>query len=466
MHSNWLPNIVKRSESGPYTKEADFDKLIVQKVPELIRKYQLSYDPEVLVPADDDLARRLFEAGMELFLEVGVFNMSTQRRILFSREEVESGLALVPREFTVGSGKDAVVMRHRGVESRSPCVIHSGPTGTPTSERYHPLILESCAQEPLVDCLGAGSVSTYRGEQIIPGTPLEILAVERDAAVARAAVRNAGRPGMHINDVASPLTCAGKISTIHHEWGLRATDGLLVSQMVELKTDYDQLSRVSRLKTLGMHIVDLMTPLIGGLGGGPVGTIIVTVACHLLGVMLYNASYHIYGHMHLLNSTDTDRMGLWGYGAGGQALALQTRIQSINAIYTRAGLGTEQVLWEIAAASCASTVSGLHQGGIGATGGSREDHTSGLENRFNAQVSHACLDMSREEANEFVLSCLSRYEETHQNPPEGKAFAELYNTETLEPTEEWLEIYHRVSEQLAAEGLDIHQAWKNARVPQ
>jgi methylamine--corrinoid protein Co-methyltransferase len=400
---------------------------------------------------------------MDLFLEMGVYNMSTQRRILFSKDEIEEALALIPRSFTVGTGKDAVVMRHRGVESEIPCLIHSGPTGTPSSERYHPFILESCAQEPLVDCLGSGSVSTYQGEKIIPGTPLEILAVQRDAAVAREATRKAGRPGMHINDVASPLTCAGKISTINPEWGMRPTDGLLVSQMVELKIDYDQLSRVARMKTVGMHIVDLMTPLVGGLGGGPVGTVIVTIACHLLGVMCYQASYHIYGHMHLLHSTDTDRMGLWGYAAGGQALALNTPIQSINAIYTRAGLGTEEVLWEIAAASLASTVSGLHQGGVGATGGSREDHTSGLENRFNAQVAHSSLGLSREEANGFVLEFLSHYEESHKDPPAGKSFPEIYDLNKLEPREEWLDIYHRVSDAITSSGLDIKNGWKAAR---
>jgi methylamine--corrinoid protein Co-methyltransferase len=463
MYSNWLPEIVKRSESGPYIKESDFDMKITRRIPELIQEYGLAYDPNVLVPADDDLANRLFQAGMDLFIEMGVYNMSTQRRILFSRDEVEEALALIPRNFTVGSGKDAVVMRHRGVESGIPCLIHSGPTGTPCSEKYHPFILESCAQEPLVDCLGGGSVSTYQGEKIIPGTPLEILAVQRDAAVAREATRKAGRPGMHINDVASPLTCAGKISTINPEWGMRPTDGLLVSQMVELKIDYDQLSRVARMKSLGMHIVDLMTPLVGGLGGGPVGTVIVTIACHLLGAMCYHASYHIYGHMHLLHSTDTDRMGLWGYAAGGQALALNTSIQSINAIYTRAGLGTEEVLWEVAAASLASTVSGLHQGGVGATGGSKEDHTSGLENRFNAQVSHSSLGMSREDANGFVLEFLSHYEETHKNPPPGKPFPEIYNFETLEPREEWLECYHRVSDAITKSGLDIHNGWKAAR---
>jgi methylamine---corrinoid protein Co-methyltransferase len=463
VNSNWLPEIVRRSESGPYMKEADFDMAIARKVPELVQKYGLEYDPNVLVPSDDDMANRLYQAGLELFLEMGAYNMSTQRRVMFSRDEVEHTVALAPKNFTVGTGKDARVMRHRGVESDIPCIIHSGPTGTPCSEKYHPYILESCAQEPLVDCLGSGSLSTYMGDKTIPGTPLEILGVQRDAVVAREAVRKAGRPGMHINDVASPLTCAGKISTINPEWGMRSTDGLLVSQMVELKTDYDQLSRAARMKSVGMHIVDLMTPLVGGLGGGPQGTAIVTVACHLLGVMCYSASYHIYGHMHLLNSTDTDRMGLWIYAIGGQALALNSPILSINAIYTQAGLGTEEVLWEIAAASVASTVSGIHQGGVGATGGSTEDHTSGLENRFNAQVSHSSLGMSRADANGYVLEFLSHYEETHKNPPPGKPFSQLYNLEPLEPTEEWLELYNRVSDAIVDIGLDIRNGWKQAR---
>lgn len=463
MKSNWLPEIVKRSEAGPFMKESDFDMAIARRVPELVGKYGLTYDPNLLVPSDDDMASRLYQAGMELFLEMGAYNMSTQRRVLFTRDEVEEAVALAPKNFTVGTGKDAVVMRHRGVESDIPCNIHSGPTGTPCSEQYHPFILESCAQEPLVDCLGGGSVSTYMGEKTIPGTPLEILGVQRDAAVAREAARKAGRPGMHINDVASPLTCAGKISTINPDWGLRPTDGLLVSQMVELKTDYDQLSRAARMQTVGMHIVDLMTPLVGGLGGGPQGTAVVTIACHLLGVMCYAASYHVYGHMHLLESTDTDRMGLWVYSIGGQALALNTPIQSINAIYTQAGLGTEEVLWEIAAASIASTVCGLHQGGVGATGGSTEDHTSGLENRFNAQVSHSSLGMTRDEANGYVLEFLQHYEDSHRNPPPGKPFSQIYKLDPLEPTEEWLDIYNRVSDEIVDIGLDIRNGWKKAQ---
>jgi len=455
MYSNKLPEITKRSEEGPYMKEKDFDMALARKVSQLVEKYGLEFQPEVLVPADDDMADRLYQASLELLVDQGVYNMSTQRVIHFTRREVEEAVATAPRKLTLGAGKDAVVMEHRSVESTKPCVVHSGPTGTPCSETYYPLITASCAQEPLVDCLGAGSVSTYMGDKIIPGTPLEILGVQKDAVTLREAARKAGRPGMHINDVASPLTCAGKISAINKELGLRSTDGLLVSQMVEFKTDYDQLSRVAYMQSAGMHIVDLMTPLVGGLGGSAEGTAIVTVASHLCGILIYNPSYHIYGHMHLLESTDTDRMGLWIYSIGGQALARNTPVVSITAIYTQAGLGTPEVLWEVAAASIASTVSGLHQGGIGATGGSREDHTSGLENRFNAQVSHATLGMDRKEANDLVLSCVERYEASHQDPPPGKSFPELYDLDVVEPNQEWMDIYLEVCEELEDLGLPL-----------
>ena len=107
MNSNWLPEIVKRSESGPFMKEADFDMAIAKRVPELIQEFGLTYDPNVLVPSDDDLANRVFQAGLELFLEMGAYNMSTQRRALFTRDEVEEAVALAPKDFTLGEGKDA-----------------------------------------------------------------------------------------------------------------------------------------------------------------------------------------------------------------------------------------------------------------------------------------------------------------------------------------------------------------------
>ena len=56
MKSNWLPEIVSRSENGPYMKESEYDLTLAKTVMKLIGDYDLTYDPQVLVPSDDDLA--------------------------------------------------------------------------------------------------------------------------------------------------------------------------------------------------------------------------------------------------------------------------------------------------------------------------------------------------------------------------------------------------------------------------
>jgi methylamine---corrinoid protein Co-methyltransferase len=463
MHTNRLPEIVNRSENGPFMKEAAYDMALARKTAELVKQNGIRFDPQVLVPRDDDMADRLYQAGLDLFVEMGVYNQSTECRILFTRQEVESAVGAAPNVVSLGCGKDAVIEKHRDVESVVPCRMHSGPTGTPCSESLHPLILQSCAQEPLVDCLGAGSVATYLGRLIVPGSPTEILASRKEATLAREAIRRAGRPGMHIEDVAVPLTCAGKIATIDRQVGLRPSDGLLVSQMPELKTNYDQLSRVAYLQSIGMHIVDLMTPLVGGLGGGAEGTAVVTVASHILGVLCYHVSYHFMGHMNLQWSHNTDRMGLWVQSMAGQALARNTPMVTVNDIYARSGLGTPEILWEVAAGAIVGAVSGLNQHGVGATCGTKMDHTSGVEARFQAQVAHATLGLTRQQANEYVLECLLHYERTLANPNPGKPFSELYNTDTLEPGQEWLDVYHQVCQQLTQLGLNIDGAWRKVR---
>lgn len=463
MQKNIMPLIVKRSESGPYMKEADFERMLSKRTAELVKKHGLKFNPQVPVPSDDDMADRLYQAGLELFLEMGAYNQTTERRILFSREEVEEIVGHARSKLLLGTGKDSVVMQRRGVEGMTPAVVLSGPTGTPCSEKYHPLILLSCAQEPLVDMLGAGSVSTYMGHQIIPGTPLEILGSRRDAVVARDVVRRANRPGMHISDVAVSLTCEGKMAAVDPEYGLRPSDAFLVSQMVELKTDYDQLSRVAYLQGIGMHIVDLMTPLIGGLGGGAEGTAVVTIACHILGVVLYDASYHMMSHTHMRWVNNTDRMGLWMQAMVGQALSRNTPIPALNDIYCVSGAGAAELLWEVAAGAVAGTVSGMNMQGAGCTGGFKTDHTTGLEARFIAEVSHACLGMTRMQANELVLELLTKYEHTFNEPNRGLPFPENYDVDTVEPKEAWLEKYYQVRNAVIGMGLDLDNGWKKVK---
>jgi len=453
MRSNWLLEIMKRAQTGPFMKENEFDLQVAKRIKALVKQYGIKYDAANLVPADDDLADRVFQAALDLFVELGVYCQTTERCIRFTRAEVVEILSLARSEIVLGTGKDAVVMRHRGVEDPRRAIMHSGPTGTPASEKIHPLILLSCAQEPLVDCLGAGSVSTYFGEKILPGSPLEILGSRRDASVARETVRMAGRPGMHINDVAVSLTCAGKMAALDKEAGLRPSDGILVSQMVELKTDFDQLSRVAALYNSGGVTVDLMTPLIGGVGGAAAGTAVVSVADHLLGVVLYDADYHMFSLTHLHYVNNTDPLGIWVQAMVGQALARNTPIVALNDIYVVSGPGTKELLYECAVGAIVGTVCGFNMQGAGTTGGFRADHTTGLEARFIAEVSRASLGLKRADAAAWAQTLLPRYQETLTNPNRGKPFPEVYDVETVQPKEEWLAMYYAVKEDLAGLGL-------------
>jgi methylamine--corrinoid protein Co-methyltransferase len=169
------------------------------------------------------------------------------------------------------------------------------------------------------------------------------------------------------------------------------------------------------------------------------------------------------GHMSLKWSHNTGRLGLWIYSIVGQAIARNTPMITTNAIYTRSGLGTSELLWEVAACAIACTVSGVHQMGVGTTGGHKTDHTSGVEAKFNAEVSHAALGMKRLDANLLVLECLNHYEDTTEDPPPGKPFSELYILDTLEPKAEWIDTYHQVREELKKMGLDMDGGWKRVR---
>ena len=252
-----------------------------------------------------------------------------------------------------------------------------------------------------------------------------------------------------------PLTCAGKMAACDPQAGLRPSDGILVSQMVELKTDFDQLSRVAHLYNIGGVTVDLMTPLIGGLGGAAPGTAVVSVADHLLGAVLYDADYHMFSLTHLHYVNNTDPLGLWVNAMVGQALARNSRIVTLNDIYVISGPGTRELLYECAAQAIIGTVCGFNMQGAGTTGGFRADHTTGLEARFIAEVSRAALGLKRQDASALAAELLTRYQATLPSPNRGKPFPEVYDVETVQPKQEWLDMYYDVKEDLARIGLTM-----------
>jgi methylamine--corrinoid protein Co-methyltransferase len=86
-----LIEIMDRALEGPFTLENDFDlKIFVPKLREVVKKIEIKYDPENPLSCDDDLADRVFKAGIELFAASGVYCVDTERIIKSRREKCMS----------------------------------------------------------------------------------------------------------------------------------------------------------------------------------------------------------------------------------------------------------------------------------------------------------------------------------------------------------------------------------------
>ncbi|MGD0610853.1 MAG: monomethylamine:corrinoid methyltransferase [Anaerolineales bacterium] len=452
-----LLEIFQRSRSGKFMKEVEFDLMLAKRTQELVKEYKITFDAANVCPADDGMADRVFQAGLQLFCDIGAYHLDTQRVIRFSREEILDALRQAPDTLYLGEGRDMVIARHRGVEDPNPPWNLTGPAGQPCSEEFYLPLMISYAQEPYVHGIESGATLTYNGYDIMAGTMMEVKAVQRDCATAREAIRRVGKPGMHIGDCATGMTALGKMSASDPVHGLRPCDGRLVAQMCEMKTNDDQLSRVPHLLNYGSHIINLMTPLTGGVGGGPTGVSVVSVAETLLGVVCYFATYHYLSITHIKWTNNSDPWGMYVLAMTGQAMARNSHIVWTDDPFNVNGAGTVENLYETAGHAIIGSVCGYQEHGVGSTGGNVVDHHTGLEAGWQGEVGIAATrsGITREKANAIALKLLPLYKDTFNNPKLGKAFSELYDLKTITPKQEWQDCYRQAKDTLTKLGLEF-----------
>ena len=186
-----------RFRTGPKVSEEEWDQVLTFKAAHAIKeKYKLQFDRSKIVPTDNDLCDRLFQAGVEMLVTQGYFNMDTSRVCHYTEDEVMMAAAAAPESLTLGEGKDSVQLKARKFDDPRPPVNQGGPTGAPVSENVFVPVMESYAREPLIDSIVDGVVATWNGHEPKPGSPYEIAAVKQEAYGIRMAQQRAGRPGM------------------------------------------------------------------------------------------------------------------------------------------------------------------------------------------------------------------------------------------------------------------------------
>jgi len=186
-----------RARSGPRYDEKEWDrKLTLKTAQKLKEKYKLKFDRSMIIPIGTDMIDRLFQAGLDMLVEMGVYCIDTGRVIKYTEDEVMMAVAGAPRVITLGEGRDSRQLAGRSFDDPQPPLCQGGPTGAPVSEDIFIAMHEAYAREPLVDTIVNGVLATINGREPTPGSPWEIAAVKGEVSMIRMAMTRAGRPGM------------------------------------------------------------------------------------------------------------------------------------------------------------------------------------------------------------------------------------------------------------------------------
>jgi methylamine--corrinoid protein Co-methyltransferase len=452
-------DVIDRSENGPVCDEKEFDlKYVATGIQEVIKKYDIKLDPDYIVNQDDDLADRIWQAAKEFFANCGVLCTSTSRRITYTPKEIEELVKLAPSKSIIGEGNDARVQRHREVEDSRPPLVVGGPIGTNLPEDQYIKIMLSYMQEPVIDTTTPGTPTTIYGRKPRTGAPIEVMGAGLEVNYVFEAARRAGRPGMPIGGIQMAQSAFGYISGISRN-GLRPCDWQNMALVSEMKTNYDSLNKLAHTITQGGIIHGFYNPIYGGLCGGSEGVAVITAAGLMAMQVVYGCVQHSNAPPHPYYFSSTAPEILRAQSAAVQAISRNSSLITYIMTSPKGGPGTDTLLYECIATAANATVSGASALlGVRSAVGIKPGHCTGLEARFNGEVGHATTRLSRVEADAIVKKAISKYQDLLDKEPYGKPFSEVYDVETVQPKQEWLDIYESVKAEATNWGMTFELA--------
>ena len=194
-----ITDVYDRFVKGKKVKVEDWDyKVIPENLTALKEKYNLKFEPGMIIPEDKDMVNRLFQAGLEMLVTTGYYCQDLGRVMHLTEEEVWEGIKKTPTKLILGEGKDIARFYPRHGNSNVKPIIQGGPTGSPISEDVFVQIMQSYAQEGVVDTLVNGVMTTIEGKPAKTKTPYEIRATMAELRAVKEARVRAARPGMGV----------------------------------------------------------------------------------------------------------------------------------------------------------------------------------------------------------------------------------------------------------------------------
>jgi methylamine--corrinoid protein Co-methyltransferase len=455
-----MPNLLdfmERATTGLILSEKDFIiKVLIPNVRNIIKEFDIKYDPKDPVPSDDDLADRLYEASVEFLVRTGIYCDSTNRIIKLHRDEILKSVDdFWEGRACCGEGQDRRYLMLRKPEDSKLPWLQLGNGIPVSSEEILMAIVEGYGSIPEANSVCVPALSHVRGLPVMAGSPLEIYASLNAAQAARKALLQCGRPGLPINNVLSSSTTAmGMIAAAYPGFGLRPSDGWIVSNIAEMKVNFDVLNRLAFLQSINGNICSVGIPTLGGYAGGPEGTALVQTAYILVGMLIFKGTFHVTGPVDMRFVCSSTRGASWVLSVVGRATSRNTSYPTIGLPYMAAGPCTKMYFYEAAVTILSQVPSGYsgiethHPAKAAVT-----DAVTPMEAQFAVDFTKAITGIKAHQASELVNQLLDKYENDLERAPEGKKYQECYDLKTLEPLEVYVRLYEEVKGELAGLGI-------------
>jgi len=191
-------DVYDRFVSGKKVPEDEWDySIIPTNATRLKEKYKLNFGSK-MIPEDRSTMNNLFNAGLEMLVSTGFYNTDLKRVLSVTESEVWEGIKRTPKRLMIGEGRDVARFYPRKGNSPVKPIIQGGPTGAPVSEDIFIQVMQSFAQEAVIDTLVNGVMATVEGHPATTNTPYEIRATMAEIRAVKEARIRAGRPGMGI----------------------------------------------------------------------------------------------------------------------------------------------------------------------------------------------------------------------------------------------------------------------------
>jgi hypothetical protein len=456
-----LLDVAERTQKGPKMDVNDWDMGLFRKISGLVKKYEIAYPGNgILFNLDQSVADRAFQAAVELLTTYGTYCLTTSRVVQHTEEEVLEACREAPREIIVGADRDARrIWQHHPDTTERP--NQTPGHHAPFTEDIIRLAVKNFAQIPTTDYLEGINFTNVDGREVY-GMPIEAYAARREAAWLREGIRKAGRQGLAIAYYPISTRSSVLIAPMDPDYGIRRTDGLLLSTLPDMQIEQDLLTAAIVYGDYGSFKVNGGgAGFAGGFCGDLMGAIVEAIAKSIHGWICYrdticNTTAGSIQHT-IEKRFRLHQEQVWAASVVTQALAANTNIIYFggNIGSGRSGPGTVTHLQETGVGAIASAVNGAGLYIVRQGRAQMNAAQTPLEAEWAMEVAEATIrsGLTRKTAGAVMRPLMADLEGRPVEPP--IKVTECYDLVHHRPSPEYQDIYLRVKEQFAQAGLDF-----------